>query len=784
MLKTLEFPKVVAKLQPYLMTELGQDAVKQLAPSSHFATVQMRLEETEEGMTVVRLQGGMPLPKIVNIYPHLKRLAIGASLNGIEIAQIGRVLRTSSEIQRFFDQLIENHEIDLPQLSGISARLQPIPTLSGEIRRCIEEDGSVRDEASTMLRQLRHQMKQTEQQIRDTLNQLIHGKQAKYLSNAIITMRGDRYVIPVKQEYRHVFGGVVHDESASGQTLFVEPKNVVELNNRLRQAQSAEKQEELRILAELSESIAPYHDELVQSLEALAELDVINAKALLAKEMKATIPMVNDELVVHLRQARHPLLDPAKVVPNDLEIGDQFKTLVVTGPNTGGKTITLKTLGLLQLMGQAGFALPVAEESEIGVFDQIMADIGDEQSIEQNLSTFSGHMRTITHILAEATDQSLVLFDELGAGTDPQEGAALAIAILDALAAKGAHIVATTHYPELKLYGYNRPETTNASMEFDVDSLEPTYRLLIGIPGRSNAFEIAHRLGLDESVIDSAKQLMDQDSQALNNMVTDLETRRQQMEQDAKDTEAMLKESEALQKELKEAYQALHDERDALLKEAKKKANHLVEEAEVKAEEVIEALKEKQRHLDQEQVKEHELIDARTQLRALHHEEEAKLKKNKVLQKAKAQKALHPGDEVNVLTYGQRGTLIRKRGDEWEVQLGVLKMSLPESELELIASVNTPQPEMTQVSRTRSQGVKTDCDVRGMRYEEAMHEVENYLDQALLAGYPSVTIIHGKGTGALRQGIQKLLNQHRHVAKFEYAPASAGGNGATVVYFK
>lgn len=782
-LRIMEFPTILKQLGECTATELGYDKALALRPQVEEEVVQQRLDETEDGMTILRLLGGIPIPKIIRLTTELKRARVGADLNGLEIAQIGRVLRTTSELVRFFQQLVDN-EIDCPALQRYAHLLFPIPDLSGEIHRCLTEGGEVTDEASSLLRQIRFQIRQSEQLIRQQLDEIVRGKQAKYLSDAVITMRNERYVIPVKQEYRHVFGGVVHDQSASGQTLFMEPKKVVDLNNRLRQAQVAERQEIERILSELTAQIAPHIDEIEQNLNVIADLDVINAKAMLAKKMKAVVPSISQDRKLSFRQARHPLIDEKKVVANDLYLGDDFHTLVITGPNTGGKTLILKTLGLLSLMGQAGMAIPAGEESQIVIYDQIMADIGDEQSIEQNLSTFSGHMKNIVSILQEATNRSLVLFDELGAGTDPQEGAALAIAILDYIAAIGSDIVATTHYPELKIYGYNRPQTMNASMEFDVDTLSPTYHLLIGIPGRSNAFEIAKRLGLPSTVIQSSRQLMKQEDNELNEMIHELEKTRKQSLDEYHQAQQYVAESEELYHSLKEAYQQWESHSDQLMAKAKQKANHIVDRASQKAEKIIQNLKEREAKLESETLKEHELIEARSSLKALYQQEEQHLKKNKVLQKAKRQKELHVGDEVLVETYGQRGVLLKKEGHEWEVQIGILKMRIDESELQSVAPEKVKETPMTQVARTSSKGVPTTLDIRGKRYEEAMVEVERYLDQAILAGYPNVTIIHGKGTGALRKGIQQQLKQYRHVKSFQYAPANSGGDGATIVYFK
>lgn len=510
------------------------------------------------------------------------------------------------------------------------------------IREAIDEDGHVMDDASQALKGIRTGMKRSESNIREKLDSLIRGKNAQYLSDALVTMRNDRYVIPVKAEYRNHFGGVVHDQSSTGQTLFIEPQSVVDLNNKLRQLQIEERQEIDRILAELSNEIAPYGAEILNNMFLLGKLDFIGAKAAYGKNIKATRPLVNEENDVRFIQARHPLIDEKQAVANDILIGGDYQALVITGPNTGGKTITLKTLGLLQLMGQSGLQLPVAEGSQMGIFTEVFADIGDEQSIEQSLSTFSSHMTNIVSILNKIDDKSLILFDELGAGTDPQEGAALAIAILDQVGAVGSYVMATTHYPELKAYGYNRPGTINASMEFDVETLSPTYRLLIGVPGRSNAFEISKRLGLDTAVIDSARSLIDGESQNLNEMIADLENRRKMTEMEYHEVRQYVEEAEALYQDLTTALEQFFGEREDLVKKAREKANQIVSEAEEEASKIVSDLRKMQLTGQFEGgIKEHELIDAKSKLANLHHEET--LTKNKVLKKLKQNNNLKKG---------------------------------------------------------------------------------------------------------------------------------------------
>ena len=782
-LKTLEYDRIKQMLQGHAITAFGQEKIAQLAPINDADLIQIQINQTKDGVDIERLKGGIPLPQLENIRPHLKRIEIGAMLNGSELAQLGRVLRATSATVRFFDDLAKS-EVPLQALPQLVDQLVTLPQLTEKIRQSVADDGSVLDTASTKLRGLRTGLKQLEGQIRSRMDSYTHGNKAKYLSDPIVTIRNDRYVIPVKQEYRGQFGGVVHDQSASGQTLFMEPQAIMELNNRLRQLQIEEQQEIQRILAELSAAIVPERHQILANAELLGELDFINAKAQLAKALKATEPLLNLDNHVDLKQARHPLIAADKVVANDIAIGADYQAIVVTGPNTGGKTITLKTLGLLQVMAQSGLFIPAREESQVGIFSDIFADIGDEQSIEQNLSTFSAHMENIIQILDQIDDHSLVLLDELGAGTDPQEGAALAIAILDQIGIVGANVVASTHYPELKIYGYNRPQTINASMEFDVATLQPTYRLLIGVPGRSNAFDISTRLGLPTTIVEQAKQLMNDESQDLNNMITDLENQRKAAETEYQALRHELKEATDLHQQLSTAYQQFFEDRETEMTKAKEKANQIVEKATEKADKVITNLRQMQMNQGA-QIKENQLIDAKATLNDLH--QATALKKNKVLQRAKRQQSLKAGDEVLVTSYGQRGTLLRQvDAQNWEVQMGIIKMKIANQDLEKqkVEVENRPQRHVTTVNSGGARHVKAQLDLRGKRYEAAMAEVDQYIDAALLANYQQVTIVHGKGTGAIRQGVQDYLKQNRQVKKYEYAPANAGGNGATIVTFK
>lgn len=780
-LDTLEYNKIKQRLYQFATTEMGQQIINKLVPSDDLKTVQSTLNETQDGADILRLKGGIPIPHLNSISAYLKRLDMKADLNGKELAAIGAVLRTTNEVKKFLRDL-QNDEVKLLTLYESVHNLQTIPEISRKLLLSIENDGHVTNDASTLLKSLRQQINATEETIRSKLADFTRQKKSKYLSDSVVTIRNDRYVIPVKSEYRGQFGGIVHDQSSSGATLFIEPREIVDLNNRLKKQQADEKEEIRRILAELSAEIAPFTAEIAQNSYILGELDFINAKAKFAASLKATQPQVSAENDIYLRQVWHPLLNLKKAVKNDIALGKDYQAIIITGPNTGGKTITLKTLGIIQLMGQSGLFISAAENSRIGVFSNIFADIGDEQSIEQSLSTFSAHMTNIVEILHSIDERSLALFDELGAGTDPQEGSALAIAILDALGAKGSYVIATTHYPELKVYGYERPGTINASMEFDSQTLRPTYRLLIGIPGRSNALDISLRLGLDKTIVTAARQLTAADSQNLNAMITDLVNKRHDAEERAINLQSELEKAEKLHADLEKNYTQFVSEREKLIEAAKAKANEIVTKTKEESASIIANLR-KMRLDGGNSIKENELIDAQSQLNQL--EKPIKLQKNKVLKRAKSKKEFKPNDDVLVTSYGQRGVLLQKLASHtWEVQLGILKMKIAESDLEKIKIEEKHAPRANTVLRSSSkQHVSPKLDLRGQRYEEAMNNVDHYIDASILAGYPSVTIVHGKGTGALRNGITQYLQQNSAVKNFEFAAPNAGGNGATIVYF-
>lgn len=779
-LKTLEFYKIREQLQKFVSSKLGAELVEKLLPSSNFDEVVKWQHETDEAATVIRLKGNVPLGGIFDIRPHAKRAQIGGMLSPQELMEIASTIRAGRILQKFFEEMLEEG-IELPAIQEYIQSIFVMTDIEKLISNAIGEQGEVLDSASEKLRTLRSQLRTNEARVRERLESMIRSSSAqKMLSDAIITIRNERFVIPVKQEYRSHYGGIVHDQSSSGQTLFIEPQAIVQLNNDLQEIRMKEQQEIERILLLLSTTVGEYTNELLQNVKVLAKLDFMFAKARYAKELKASKPALNREGRIKLLKARHPLLPIEEAVPNDIFLGDEFSAIVITGPNTGGKTVTLKTVGLCTLMAQAGLQIPAMDGSEAAVFESVFADIGDEQSIEQSLSTFSSHMVNIVEILKNVDQNSLVLFDELGAGTDPQEGAALAISILDEVYNRGARIIATTHYPELKAYGYNREGVVNASVEFNVETLSPTYKLLIGVPGRSNAFEISKRLGLDEKIIQQARGYIGEDTNKVENMIASLEVSRKMAEEERKEAHELLKTAEKLHKDLQKQMMEYYEQKDKMLEKAESEAKQLVEKAKEEAEHIIKELRDLRIRKNAE-VKEHELIEARRRL----EEAAPKLtKKKKTIVKA-SKHEFKPGDEVKVLSFNQKGHLVEKvSSDEWQVQIGIMKMKVNESDLVYIDSPKPVETKPLATVRGKDFHVGLELDLRGERYEDAILRVEKYIDDALLAGYPRVSIIHGKGTGALRQGVQEYLKNHRSVKRIRFGEAAEGGLGVTVVEFK
>jgi DNA mismatch repair protein MutS2 len=780
-LKVLEFDKVKSQLLEHISSPLGRELAERLMPSTDFEEVVQKQEETDQAAKVLRIKANIPLGGIFDIRPHIKRAVIGGMLSSHELMQVASTVHVSRQIKRFIEDFTEEHS-EIPLLLLQADRIIVLAELEEAIKNAIDDNGEVLDSASETLRSLRSQLRTKEARIREKLESMIRSSNAqKMLSDAIVTIRNDRFVIPVKQEYRSHYGGIIHDQSSSGQTLFIEPQSIVVLNNELQNIRVKEQQEIERILLMLSAKTGEFSTELENIVVILANIDFTFAKARYGSRIKGSKPIMNQEGRISLTKARHPLIPIDEVVSNDVELGKDYTTILITGPNTGGKTVTLKTVGLCVLMAQAGLQIPALDGSEMAVFGAVYADIGDEQSIEQSLSTFSSHMVNIVDILDSVSFDSLVLFDELGAGTDPQEGAALAISILDEVNRRGARVIATTHYPELKAYGYNREGVINASVEFDIETLSPTYRLLIGVPGRSNAFEISKRLGLSENVIAKARTFIGADSHEVENMIASLEESKRQAEKELEDAHDLLKHAEMLQKDLQKQMVEYYDKKDTLYEKATAEANEIVEKARRESEDVIQQLR-KMLHDKQVEVKEHELIEAQKKLSEAAPKE---LKQKKKIQATKQERVLRPGDEVKVLSFGQKGTLLEKAsGNSWNVQIGILKMKVEEKDLEFIKTPKVAETKVLATVKGKDFHVSPELDLRGERYENAILRVEKYIDDALLAGYPHVSIIHGKGTGALRQGVQEYLRNHRAVKSIRFGAQNEGGSGMTVVEFK
>ncbi len=780
-IEKLEYNRIIKQLSDLAITASAKEQALTLMPSSNFDEVKKSIDQTRVLSNILRVKGPMPITDFKDVRASLKRLKVKANLNGEELGNIFLILSLAKDVSQFTDDL-EEREIDIRPIEKTLKNLAIPEDLFKKLNQAIEYDGTVKDTASSKLMQLRHDIQSNETDIKNHMNDYISGKHTQYLSENIVTIRDGRYVLPVKQEYKNKFGGVVHDQSASGQTLFVEPQAVLVLNNRQQNLMAQERQEINRILIELSELAGMYQKEIKNNADALTQLDFLSAKSKLAKAMKATEPVLNQDHVIKLRKARHPLINPKKVVPNNIELGTSFDTMLITGPNTGGKTITLKTLGLLQLMAQAGLFITAEEGSQLTVFNEIYADIGDEQSIEQSLSTFSSHMDQIIKIMKDVTEDDLVLIDELGAGTDPEEGASLAIAILDDLRGAQAKIAITTHYPELKLYGYNRARTTNASMEFDLKKLAPTYRLRIGIPGQSNAFAIAHQLGMNETVVNKARSLMNDEDSDINKMIERLTEQTKAAEQLHETLKQNVDQSITLKRQLQNGLDWYNQQVQKQLEKAQEKADEMLAKKRQKADKIINDLEEQRRAGGQ--VRTNKVIEAKGALNKLERENQ-NLAQNKVLQREKRRHDVSVGDTVKVLSYGQQGVITKKLADhEFEVQIGILKVKVTDRDVEKISTQAAPKKAERAVRSSRglrSTRASSELDLRGQRYEEALTNLDRYIDSSLLAGLNTVTIIHGIGTGAIRNGVQQYLKRNRHVKSYSYAPANQGGTGATIV---
>ncbi|WP_168122719.1 endonuclease MutS2 [Paenibacillus sp. HB172176] len=778
-LTTLEFPKIIHRLSQHAATIMGKALVEELRPHSGLEEVKSLLQITDEAYSADRLKGSAPFAGIADISAAMHRARIGGTLNPAELLEIALSSRGGRRVKKHIADIHDEHP--LPALHRQAELISEHKSLEDAIFACIDDQAEVLDSASPELAAIRRELRSGEGRIREKLEGMIRSSSVqKMLQDAIITLRNDRYVIPVKQEYRSSFGGIVHDQSGSGATLFIEPEAIVAMNNRLRETKAAEQREIERILQKLTAAAAEFVEELLSNQDILGALDFAFAKARLAHEMKATQPKMNDRGFLKLKRGRHPLIARDQVVPLDVELGNSFTAIIVTGPNTGGKTVSLKTIGLLSLMAMSGLFVPAEEGSQLCVFDALYADIGDEQSIEQSLSTFSSHLTNIIRILGTMTAKSLVLLDELGAGTDPAEGSALAIAILEHMHARGCRIVATTHYSELKAYAYNRKGVINASMEFDVATLSPTYRLLVGVPGRSNAFAIAERLGLERAIIEHARGEVSAEDLRVENMIASLEENRISAESERQTAETLRKQIEQQRLKYDADRERFEEQKEKLLNKAREEARETVAKAKREAEQIIADL----RKLALEEgasVKEHKLIEAKRKLEeASPQQQQAKRSRTGA---AKKPEKIEPGDEVMVYSLNQKGLVVELHGSDATVQLGIMKMKVALADLELIKA-NTPLPKQPKqaatVQRTRDDSVRMELDLRGESLEEAIMEVDRFLDESFLSGFGQVYIIHGKGTGVLRTGIQQYLRKHSHVKSYRNGNYGEGGIGVTV----
>ena len=772
-LETLEFKKIKELFAPYLLTEQGQLELGLLLPTSKKETVASAFLEMTDMQQIFVQHPHFSLAATQDITALTKRLELESDLNIEEFLVLKRVLAVTQELKSFYEDLENVH---LEKLDRLFENLAVFPKLQGSLQ-AVNDGGFIESFASESLSRIRRKIQENENQVREILQEILK-KKGEMLADQVVASRNGRNVLPVKNTYRNRISGVVHDISASGNTVYIEPRAVVNLNEEIASSRADERYEIQRILQELSELFRPHAAEIANNAWIIGHLDLVRAKVRFMQETGAVVPDLSEEQDIQLLSVRHPLIENA--VANDLHFGPDLTEIVITGPNTGGKTIMLKTLGLAQIMAQSGLPILADKGSRVGIFSQIFADIGDEQSIEQSLSTFSSHMTNIVSILEQVDSESLVLLDELGAGTDPQEGAALAIAILEDLRLRQIKTMATTHYPELKAYGIEMDWVENASMEFDTDSLRPTYRFMQGVPGRSNAFEIARRLGLSEVVVRHAQEQTDTDSD-VNRIIERLEEQTLESRKRLDNIREVEQENLKFNRALKKLYNEFNREKESELNKARLEAQEIVDLALSESESILKNLH------DKSSLKPHEIIEAKAQLKKL-APETVDLSKNKVLKQAKKNRAPKVGDDILVTSYGQRGTLVKQLKDgRWEAQVGLIKMTLEEQEFNLLKAEKEQQPKRKQVNvvkRANTSGPKARLDLRGKRYEEAMEELDAFIDQALLNNMAQVDIIHGIGTGVIREGVTKYLRRNKHVKSFGYAPQNAGGSGATIVIFK
>ncbi|SOC39067.1 endonuclease MutS2 [Salinicoccus kekensis] len=770
--RTLEFDKILSQMQNHAVSEKTKQAINHSLVSNDINAVRTMIAEVDDASTILRYRN-VEMAGVTDIKGHVNRAVIGSMLSISDFNAIKGMLFRKQSLNKLFEEF-ESDEVEVGRISHYILGLPDIHHLYKKIAGTVDE-ADVLDHASDNLLRIRRRINSEEGKIREKLNDLIRGSQQRKLSDGIITMRNNRYVVPVKVEHRSEFNGIVHDMSQSGQTVYMEPMAVVQMTNRIQSLRDEEALEIERILYDLSARTAEVADELTMTDDSLHHLDMVFAKAKYGMSIGATKPEISDARRIYLPASFHPLIDSEEVVKNDIIVDEETQAVIITGPNTGGKTVTLKTIGLTQLMAQSGIPVPARDGSIVPVFKKIYSDIGDEQSIEQSLSTFSSHLTNTKVIIDNADDETLVLLDEVGAGTDPEEGAALAIGIIEDLLAKRSTLIATTHYPQIKSFSYTREDVVNASVEFDVSTLSPTYRLLMGIPGRSNAFEISNKLGLSPSIIERAKELVKSDSKDVNDMITALENHTTSAREHEEETEKLLEDAKKLQNELKVQHEQYQEHKEKLFKEARHEANRLIRQSEMKAEEIIDELN-KMKADGARNLEEHEIIEKRKGLRDSYHQESLKQQ----VENEKTE-SFERGDSVDVLSYGQKGEILSIEKDEAIVQMGILKMNIPLKELKKRKKEKITRP---VARRTGKSIVKSSLDLRGKRYEEAMMELDRYLDQVLLSSYSQVEIIHGKGTGALQKGVQQHLKQHPKVKSYRMGHPNEGGFGVTIVEMK
>ncbi len=786
-LTKLEYDKILDLLTGEASSPGGKNLCRSLKPMSKLADIETAQEQTAAAFTRLVKKGRPSFGGCLPIGESVKRLQIGASLGAGELLRICRLLETAGKVKAYGRH--ENADDAADCLDAYFAQIEPLSPLASEISRCIISEEEISDEASAGLKHVRRMISQTNDKIHAALSSAINGSLRSYLQEPIITMRGDRYCIPVKAEYRSQVPGMIHDQSSTGSTLFIEPMAAVKLNNELKELYGKEQDEIQKVLAVLSGDAAEYTDALDIDYRILTELDFIFAKGALALSMNASRPIFNSERRIHIRSGRHPLLDKKKVVPISVSLGGEFDLLIITGPNTGGKTVSLKTVGLFTLMGQAGLHIPALDRSELGIFEDVYADIGDEQSIEQSLSTFSSHMTNIVSFLKKIRSDSLVLFDELGAGTDPAEGAALAIAILSHLHDRGVRTMATTHYSELKVFALSTPGVENACCEFDVDTLRPTYRLLIGIPGKSNAFAISGKLGLPEDIIQNAKSHLSEQEESFEDLLADLENSRRSIAREQQEINAYKLELERLKTEAAQRQEKIEQQRERILREANEKAYSILLEAKETADETIKNL----RKINKNNISSADLEKERERLRKKLDSTGGHLS----VQPKKPRKQHKPGDfrlgeTVRVLSMNLTGHVVSLPDSKGTVtvQMGILRSQLPISDLEIIEE--TPSYSAGNIRRTtqgrmkmdKSLSVSPEINLLGKTVDEAVAELDKYLDDAYLAHLDQVRIVHGKGTGALRAGIHNYLRRQKHIKSFHLAAFGEGDAGVTIAEFK